>query len=183
MCLDQAAPGRHLRPAANWCSGYNRGTPFDRETEMKRSRTFASFVVLIAVSLSPCLAQEAPSRTPAGTAEMSKAQRISLCKSRAEKPLEPSDVEPVRLGPETRLVPLHTPWPQFGGAQKGSAVLGGIIDEDGCLREARVVKGGQQKMDRAALRAVRQWVFQPFLVEGKPVRVQYFVTINYEGVR
>lgn len=141
-----------------------------------RSRTFASFVVLIVVSLSPCLAQETP--------QMTDAQRIQLCKSRAEKPLEPSDVEPVRLGPETRPQPIHTPWPQFGGrTQVGTAVIGGTIDEDGCLRDAKIVKGDQEKLDKAALKAVRQWVFQPFLVEGKPVRVEYFVSINYEGRR
>lgn len=146
------------------------------------SRSLATFVMLTALNLSPCLAQEAPVQTPSGTAEMTKAQRIALCKARAETPLEPSDVEPVRLGPETRPVPLHTPWPQFGGrTQKGTAVLGGIIDEDGCLREIRVVKGDQEKLDNTALRAVRQWVFQPFQVEGKPVRVQYFVSINYTG--
>ena len=141
-----------------------------------RSRPFASFVILTALSLSPCLAQEAP--------PLSDAQRIKLCETRAEEPLPLSDIEPVRLGPETRLVPLHTPWPQFGGrTQKGTAVLGGIIDEDGCLRDARIVKGDQEKLDKAALKAVRQWVFQPYLVEGKPVRVQYFVSINYQGRR
>lgn len=141
-----------------------------------RSRTFASFAVLIAASLSPCLAQEAPPR--------SDAQRIELCKTRAREPLAPSEVEPVRLGPETRLQPIHTPWPQFGGrTQVGTAVIGGTIDEDGCLRDARIVKGDQEKLDKAALKAVRQWVFKPFLVEGKPVRVEYFVSINYQGKR
>lgn len=141
-----------------------------------RSRTFASFVILTAVSLSPCLAQEAPSMTDA--------QRIALCKTRAQEPLAPSDVEPVRLGPEIRPVPLHTPWPQFGGrTQVGTAVLGGTIDEDGCLRDARILKGDQEKLDKAALKAVREWVFQPFRVEGKPVRVEYFVSINYQGRR
>jgi len=26
-------------------------------------------------------------------------------------------------------------------------------------------------------------VYKPFLLEGKPVRVEYFVSINYEGKR
>lgn len=139
-----------------------------------RSRTFASFVILIAVSLSPCLAQEAPPVTDA--------QRIALCKDRAEKPLEPSDVEPVRLGPETRPVPIHTPWPQFRpGTQVGSVLIEGIIDEDGCMREARIFKGDQKKLDSVALKAVRQWVYKPVQVDGKTVRLRYFVTINYAG--
>lgn len=148
------------------------------------SRSFAPFVLLIVVSLSPCLAQEVRGQSPAGTVEMSKAERISLCKSRAGKPLEPLDVEPVRLGPDTRPQPIHTPWPQFSGrTQVGTAVLGGIIDEDGCLRDAKIVKGDQEKLDKAALKAVRQWVFEPVQVDGKTVRLQYFVSINYEGRR
>lgn len=141
-----------------------------------RSRSLAPFVMLTALSLSPCLAQEAP--------QMTDAQRIELCKTRAQEPLAPSEVAPVRLGPETRPVPIRTPWPQFGGrTQQGTAVIEGIIDEEGCLRDTRVVKGDQEKLDKAALKAVRQWVFKPFLVEGKPVRVQYFVSINYAGRR
>lgn len=141
-----------------------------------RSRTFASFMILTALSLSPCLAQEAQ--------QMTDEQRIKLCKSRAEEPLAPSDAEPVRLGRETRPEPIHTPWPQFGGRpQPDTAVIGGTIDEDGCLRDAQIVKGGQEKLDKAALKAVRQWVFKPYLMEGKPVRVEYFVSINYQGRR
>ncbi|HYQ85119.1 MAG TPA: energy transducer TonB [Rubrobacter sp.] len=139
-----------------------------------RSRSFAPFMILIALGVSPGLAQDAP--------QMTDAQRISLCKDRVEKPLEPSDVEPVRLGPDTRPVPISTPWPQFSGRTKvGSAVIEGIIDEDGCLRVARVLKGDQEKLDRAALKAVRQWVFKPAQVNGKTVRVRYYVTINYTG--
>jgi TonB family protein len=147
-----------------------------------RSRSFAPLVVLIALGMSPCLAQEAPGQTPTPAPEMSDAQRISLCKDRAETPLEPSDVEPVRLGPGARPVSISTPWPQFSARTKvGSAIIEGIIDEDGCLREARVLKADQEKLDKAALKAVRQWVFKPVQVNGKTVRVRYYVTINYTG--
>lgn len=138
------------------------------------SRSLAPFVILLALSVSPCLAQEAP--------QMTDAQRISSCKDRAEKPLEPSDVEPARLGPETRLVPIHTPWPQFSRrTQMGSVLIEGIIDEDGCMREARIFKGDQKKLDNVALKAVRQWVYKPVQVDGKTVRLRYLVTINYAG--
>lgn len=142
------------------------------------SRSFASLVVLIAVSTSQCLAQDAPAPAP----ELDNIQRIALCKAKAEKPLEPSDIEPVKIAAgETRPLPIHTPWPQFSARTRpGNVVLEGIIDEDGCIREAKVLKGGQEKLDKAALKAVKQWVFKPYQVDGKVIRVRYYATINYE---
>jgi TonB family protein len=56
-----------------------------------------------------------------------------------------------------------------------------IIDEDGCVREAKVLQSTQKKLGAAALEAVRQWVYQPIKVDGKPVRVLNFVTFNFNG--
>ena len=56
-----------------------------------------------------------------------------------------------------------------------------IIDEDGCVREAKVLQSAQKKLDAAALEAVKQWVYRPTEVDGKPVRVLNFVTFNFNG--
>ena len=56
-----------------------------------------------------------------------------------------------------------------------------IIDEDGCVREAKVLQSGQKKLDAAALKAVKQWVYRPTKVDGKPVRVLHFVTFSFSG--
>ena len=56
-----------------------------------------------------------------------------------------------------------------------------IIDEDGCVREASVRQSTKKKLGTAALEAVRQWVYQPIKVDGKPVRARHFVTFNFHG--
>lgn len=57
-----------------------------------------------------------------------------------------------------------------------------IIDEDGCVREANVFQSAKKKkLDAAALEAVKQWVYRPIEVDGKPVRARHFVTFNFSG--
>lgn len=142
-----------------------------------RSLSLALLVTLLAASLSPCLAQE-----PTSTSTLSKKQHRALCKAKANQPLEPSDVEPLEIGPENRPTPVHTPGPQFPPhLNPSTVVIEAIIDEDGCVREARVSKTAQKAIDAAALAAVRTWVFKPAELNGKPVRVRYWVSITYHG--
>ncbi len=56
-----------------------------------------------------------------------------------------------------------------------------IIDEDGCVREAKILQSGEKKLDDASLEAVKKWVYRPIKVDGKPVRVLNFVTFNFNG--
>jgi hypothetical protein len=51
-------------------------------------------------------------------------------------------------------------------------------DEDGCVRDPRVLRGVNRYHDSVALEAVRQWVFLPATLEGKPVGVNYVLTIE-----
>jgi TonB family protein len=147
-------------------------------------RLAACLLILTAAGL-PGLAQE-PSQAPpeeqsADSPQMHDTQRIALCMAKAKKPLEPSDVEPVRLGKTDRPKVIHSPWPQFRRDQEGRVMIETIIDEDGCVREAKVILSAQKKLDAAALDAVKQWVYRPIKVDGKPVRARHFVTVNFNG--
>jgi TonB family protein len=60
----------------------------------------------------------------------------------------------------------------------GTVILQVVVDEDGCVRDSKIVQGVNQYQDSGALEAVRQWVFLPATLEGKPVSVSYVLTIN-----
>lgn len=143
-------------------------------------RRLAAYLFILTTAGLPGLAQE-PSQAPPASSQMPDTQRIELCMSKAKKPLEPSDVEPVRRGAAVQPQPIHSPWPQ-SGRREGRVMLEMIIDEDGCVREAKVLQSSRKrKLDAAALEAVKQWVYPPTQVDGKAVRVLNFVTFNFSG--
>ena len=53
-----------------------------------------------------------------------------------------------------------------------------VINEEGAVTEAQVVRS-VPFLDEAALEAVRQWRFDPTVVDGKPVPVRMRVTVNF----
>ena len=148
-------------------------------------RRLAAYLLILTAAGLPGLAQEPsqapPEEQPADSPQMRDTQRIALCMAKAKKPLEPSDVEPVRLGRTDQPKVIHSPWPQVRRGQEGRVMIETIIDEDGCVREAKVLQSAQKKLDAAALEAVKQWVYLPIKVDGKPVRVRNFVTFNFSG--
>ena len=52
------------------------------------------------------------------------------------------------------------------------------IDEEGKVADARVVKSVPM-LDQAALDAVRQWEYQPSLLNGVPTAVVTTVTVKF----
>jgi protein TonB len=57
-------------------------------------------------------------------------------------------------------------------------VIEATIDEEGKVADARVVKS-VPLLDQAALDAVRQWEYQPSLLNGVPTAVVTTVTIKF----
>lgn len=63
---------------------------------------------------------------------------------------------------------------------EGVVLLDSIIDDEGCIQKLRVCKKAHHPdLNRAALEAVRRWVFQPASLEGQPVKVYYTLTVNF----
>ena len=60
----------------------------------------------------------------------------------------------------------------------GTVELTGVIATDGRVRELRVVSG-HPFLAAAALEAVRQWVYEPTLLNGEPVEVIAPITVNF----
>ena len=62
----------------------------------------------------------------------------------------------------------------------GIVILETQIDEQGNVQEARILRGLHPELDQMALEAIRTWKFKPATLEGKPVRVYYTMTMNFQ---
>jgi periplasmic protein TonB len=61
---------------------------------------------------------------------------------------------------------------------EGAVVLRAIVGKDGEVRDLRVVSGSPLLVE-AALDAVRQWQFKPYVLNGSPIEIETQVTVNF----
>ena len=61
----------------------------------------------------------------------------------------------------------------------GEVVLTALIDKDGNIENLQVVSG-HPLLAPAAINAVRQWRYKPYLLNGQPVEVETTITVNFE---
>jgi TonB family protein len=142
------------------------------------------FLALVLTAFSQTTEQstgvEQPSVPPDEERAYSERERIALCKKKQNALLAPSEPQPLKVeGKVTRPTILRQVKPVYAVPPvDGTVILQVAIDEDGCVRDTRILRGVNRYQDSAALNAVRQWVFLPATLEGKPVRVNYVLTIN-----
>jgi periplasmic protein TonB len=75
-------------------------------------------------------------------------------------------------------VPPQYP-PEAGRARlEGAVVLMAVIGQDGSVKDVRV-ESGLPVLAQAAIDAVRQWRYKPYLIDGEPVEVDSRITINF----
>ncbi|HEX7960757.1 MAG TPA: M56 family metallopeptidase [Terriglobales bacterium] len=63
--------------------------------------------------------------------------------------------------------------------REGIVVVGAVIGTDGKVENVSVLKSVDPSLDESAMNAVRQWTFEPALKDGKPVKVETHVEINF----
>ena len=144
---------------------------------------------------------------PEGTAL--KEARVLLCGARAHQPEEappaeqeqtaapsPSEGEdtrppilaaaPMRIEgdvhrPEIlrQVKPVYSEQARKAGT-RGTVIVEAIIDDEGCVRNIRPLQELPDGLTEAAMAAVGQWVFSPATLEGRPVKVYYVLTINFQ---
>jgi protein TonB len=71
-------------------------------------------------------------------------------------------------------------YPPEAGRQRieGTVVLMAVIGKDGTVEDVRVEKG-LPVLAQAAIEAVKQWRYRPYLLNGEPVEVDSQITINF----
>lgn len=81
----------------------------------------------------------------------------------------------IAVGMLLRKVAPEYPQVAKDSRTQGTVVLQAIISKEGLIRDLHVVSGSKMLQD-AALDAVRQWEYRPYLLNGEPVEVM--TTIN-----
>jgi protein TonB len=65
------------------------------------------------------------------------------------------------------------------GAQRGIVVLQVLVGRDGAVQDAKFTQGSLV-FARAAIDAVKQWKFKPYILNGRPVSVQSMITLIFK---
>lgn len=71
----------------------------------------------------------------------------------------------------------------FRARVEGTSILQLVIDEEGNVIHARILRGLPLGLDKAAIEAVEQWRFKPATLEGRPVKVAYNVQVTFRVPR
>jgi len=77
-----------------------------------------------------------------------------------------------------RVEPRYTEAARVGKIQ-GVVILDLIIDTDGRVESVQVLRDLPLGLTRSAVEAVEQWRFEPSTYRGRPVAVQYVLTIRF----
>ncbi|MGA8541674.1 MAG: energy transducer TonB [Terriglobales bacterium] len=83
---------------------------------------------------------------------------------------------------EGRLIrKIEPPYPPLAKAARiqGAVVLAAIISKSGEIQNL-VLVSGHPLLVPAALEAVRQWRYRPYLLNGEPVEVETTITVNFQ---
>jgi TonB family protein len=78
-----------------------------------------------------------------------------------------------------RQVPPVYPEAARQAGTSGIVRLGIVIGKEGRVRDIRVLNGAGRELDVAAIEAVKQWIYQPTLLNGEPVEVSTTVDVNF----
>ena len=132
----------------------------------------------------PAPSRDTPSATtgqsPAGTAIASAAESAD-----AARPDPPVAVEPVRVGgnvPPPRKTWNVTPeYPRLARLRRiqGIVILEVTVDRQGEVSSVSVLRSAEG-LDDAAVEAVRQWRYEPTMVNGRPVSVIFTETVRFQ---
>jgi protein TonB len=76
-----------------------------------------------------------------------------------------------------KVQPNYPPLARTARVQ-GSVVLAAVIGKDGAIQNLHVISG-HPLLTQAALDAVRQWKYRPYILNGEPVEVDTQVTVNF----
>jgi len=77
-----------------------------------------------------------------------------------------------------RVQPTYPQMAKIARVQ-GSVVLAAIIGKDGAIQNLHVVSTASPLLNQAALDAVKQWRYRPYILNGEPVEVDTTVTVTF----
>ena len=111
--------------------------------------------------------------------------RGEISKKGGTDPKLTAGVQPLKVGgPVTAPVPIEKPDPSYSEKARfarlqGTTVLLLVVDAQGDVEQATVVKPLGLGLDERALRTVRTWKFKPSTRNGTPVPVRVMVEVSF----
>lgn len=136
----------------------------------------------------PPSVQQSPATAPVRIPESLKAPvQTSTMRTMAAR-ITPSllaALEPVELSEDlSRRLLLQKVLPSYPeravrARLQGPVVLQAFIARDGTIQDLKLIRGSML-LGQAAYNAVRQWRYQPYLVNGRAVEAQTFVTVDFK---
>ncbi len=108
----------------------------------------------------------------------------------AKPDAKPADAKPKSQTPLTvggkvqaaKLIRHPTPgYPSIAKSARiqGTVILQAIIGKDGTVQNLKVVSAASPLLVQSAIDAVKQWVYQPTLLNGEPVEVVTEITVTF----
>jgi TonB family protein len=88
------------------------------------------------------------------------------------------DVSRPEVIESSRILPDYPEAAQRAG-REGVVVIKAVIDEQGKVTNPQILRSLDPILDEVALAAVRRWRFRPAIRLGKPVRVNYILTVDF----
>jgi protein TonB len=94
--------------------------------------------------------------------------------------------EPIRITAAVQqpqlIKKVEPPYPEIARRTKiqGVVILEAVITKEGNVEEVKVLRSLHPMMDQAAINAVKQWKYKPAMLNGRPVKVYFTVTVNFK---
>ncbi len=142
------------------------------EDGMKQNRHQKPILVLASLAMALMLAA-------AGTEFVGTTQALS-----DESPAKNTQSEPERISADKTPKLIKRVEPKYPTEAKENGVTGQVIlvaaiDLEGQVEQAKVISG-HPLLNNAAIEAVKQWRYEPYIVNGQPKTVQFTVVITFK---
>ncbi|MEA2329705.1 MAG: hypothetical protein QOE68_4664 [Thermoanaerobaculia bacterium] len=98
---------------------------------------------------------------------------------------EPKDEGPLRVGGDVKApVAINRAKPDYTDAARkahisGVVVVEAVVNKQGEVEQAKVLKGLPMGLSEQAIEAVKKWRFHPGTLNGQPVDVVFSLTVNF----
>lgn len=123
---------------------------------------------------------------PGGTGDIHSSGYVPDSVETTRVPIPPPPAAAVRQPPVSRMMEgylvhkVQPPYPPMARSARvqGPVVLRAIISKTGTIENLQVLSG-HPLLVRAAIDAVSQWRYRPYILNGDPVEVETQVTVNF----
>lgn len=145
---------------------------------------FAAATCILLVAPCICFAQSQQTQAQQQSQSSAQSQSPPPAQASQQNPPGQSSQTPLRVGGNVmQKKVVHMVFPVYPPIAKvahvsGTVVLHAIIAKDGTVQDLKVISGPELLVG-SALEAVKQWTYQPTLLNGEPVEVDTTITVIF----